>query len=109
MPAVPQRSDAADRCSPGGRRNRWMGQLMSDAISYASTGRGFPVARVCAEVCLEGVSAAQRVSVSLCRCRLPRLGTLQKTPCTLPPFPFLPIAGTFSAFFPIADLPKHIA
>ena len=52
---------------------------MSDAIIYASTSRGFPVARICAEVCLEGVSAAQTVSVSLWRCRLPRLGTLQKT------------------------------
>jgi hypothetical protein len=37
-----------------------MEQLMSGAISYASTGRGFPVARVCAEVCLDPVSAAQR-------------------------------------------------
>src|SRR5258708_39799171 len=36
MPAVPERSDAADHCSLSGRRNRPMGQLMSDAISYAS-------------------------------------------------------------------------
>src|SRR5712692_7152998 len=73
MPAVPGRSDAADRCSPGGRRNRRMGQLMSDAISYASAGRGFPVAQVYAEVCLHPVSAAQGVSVSLRTCRFPRL------------------------------------
>ena len=59
MPAVQERSDAADCCSPGGRRNRRMGQLMSHAISYASAGRGFPVAQVCAEFCLDPVSAAQ--------------------------------------------------
>jgi hypothetical protein len=58
MPAVQQRSDAADRRSLGECRNRRMGQLMSNAISYASTGPGFPVAQVCAEVCLDPVSAA---------------------------------------------------
>jgi len=46
-----------------------MGQLMKDAISYASAGRGFPVAQVWAEVCLDPVPAAQGVSVSLRRCR----------------------------------------
>jgi hypothetical protein len=46
MPAVQGRSDAADRCSPGGRRNRRMEQLMSDAISYASAGPGFPIIKL---------------------------------------------------------------
>src|ERR1035438_213327 len=103
MPAVQQRSDAADRCSLGGRRNCRMGQLMNDAIKYAA-GRGFPVAHVCAEVCLDPVSAAQGVSVSLRRCRFLRLPTLQTHPARfsqLHPFPsryflgFLSNAATF--------------
>jgi hypothetical protein len=60
MPAVQERSDAADRCSPGERRNRRMGQLMSDAISHARAGRGFPVAPVCMEVCLDPVAGTAR-------------------------------------------------
>jgi len=39
-----------------------MGQLMSHAISYASAGRGFPVAQVCAN----SVSTRFRQRKSLC-------------------------------------------
>src|SRR5712692_101016 len=109
MPAVPERSDAADRCSLSGRRNRPMGQLMKDAISYASAGRGFPVAQVWAEVCLDPVPAAQGVSVSLCRCRFPRLPALQNTSCALFPSPFPPIAILSRPPLQDRELPKHIA
>jgi hypothetical protein len=37
-----------------------MGQLMSDAISYAKAGRTFPVPQVCAEVCLDPVLGSTR-------------------------------------------------
>ena len=92
---------------PGGRRNRRMGQLMSDAISFASAGRDFP--QLCAEVCLDPVSGAQRVSVSLRRCRFPRLPALQNTSCVLLSSPFLTIADPFSASSQHRELSKHIA
>ena len=101
MPAVQERSDAADRCSPGGRRNRWMEQLMSDAISYASAGPGFPVAQVRAEVCLDPVSAAQGTSASLRRCRFPRLHVIAKHILRASPISFLPIADILPVSSPI--------
>src|ERR1035438_10110957 len=109
MPAVQQRSDAADGCFRGGRRNRRVGQLMIFAIKYASAGRTFPVAQVRTEVCLDPVSAAQGVSVSLRRCRFLRLPTLQNTSCARFSVPSLPIAILSRLPLQYRDLPKHIA
>jgi hypothetical protein len=101
MPAMPERSDAADRCSPRGRGNRRMGQLMSDAISYDSAGRGVPVAQVCAEVCPAPISAAPSGVCIAPRCRFLRPPASQHQPCMLLPSQFLTIADTFSASSPI--------
>ena len=79
MPAVPARSDAADRCPPRRRRNRWMGQLMSNAIIYASTGRGFLSPGSVQKSVSKEFQRRKESSGSLWRCRLPRRGTLQKT------------------------------
>jgi len=106
MSAVQQRSDAADRRSLGECRNRRMGQLMSNAISYARAGRGFPFAQVCAELCLDPVSAAPGVSLSLRTCcflgfthsKTHPAGSLSSIPSILSRLPFQ-----------YRDLPKHIA
>lgn len=109
MPAVPERSDAPDRCSPGGRRNRRMGQFMRRCYQLCQCWPRLPVAQVCAEVCLHPVSAAPAVSVSLRRYRFPRLPTLQNTSCALLPAPFLPIAILSRLSRQYCNLPKHIA
>ena len=83
-----------------------MGQFMSDAISYASAGRGFPVAQVCAEVCLDPVSAPRGVPVSLRRCRLLGFPYCQHILRAL-----LSSIPSILSRLPLQyrDLPKHIA
>src|SRR5271156_5071411 len=106
MPAVQQRSDAADRRSLGECRNRRMGQLMNNAINYASAGPGFPVAQVCAEVCPDPVLAVRGVSLSIRRC-----GFLGFPHCkTHPPALLSCLPSILSRLsLPCRDLPKHIA
>ena len=105
MPALQQRSDAVDRRSLGDCRNRRMGQLMNNAISYASAGPGFPFARVCAEVCLDPVSAAQGGSVSLRRCRFFGFPYWKTHPAAL----LSSITSILSRLFlQCRDLPEHI-
>src|SRR5712692_9323121 len=110
MPAVQKRSDAADRCSSGGRSNGRMGQLMSDPLSYASASRGFPDAHVCAEVCLDPVSAVQRGV-----CITPENAVfLGFTPCNTHPTRFsnlhsFPSPILSRLLHQSRDLPKHIA
>jgi hypothetical protein len=83
MPTVPERSDAADRCSAGRRRNRPMGQFMRRRYQLCQCWPRLPVAQVCAEVCLDPLSAPQGVSVSLHRCRFPRLPHCKTHPALL--------------------------
>jgi putative transposase len=109
MPAVQQRSDAADRRSLGECRNRRMGQLLSNAISYASTGSGFPVAQVCAEVCLDPVSAAHGVVCIAPQMPFSSASHITNTSCALFSAPSLPIAILSRLSLQCRDLPKYIA